>query len=158
MATPHIADLISLASRLVNAGQRERARAVCEQAVAAYPSHPAIHQTLAVLDLQAEQPAQAATHAALSLKLRPGHVPTLLLLGDAALAQRDLAGALQALERAVALAPAQAEAWFKLSRARQDLGDVAGAIEALQRVLALDATRADAQVNLDLLQALPKAT
>lgn len=156
MATPHIADLISLANRLVHAGQLERARTVCEQAVAAYPSHPAIQQTLAQLDLQAEQHAQAAAHAALSLKLRPDHVPTLLLLGEAASAQRDLGVASQALERAVALAPGQAGAWFKLARVRQDLGDVAGAVQALERVLALDAARADARLNLDLLSQLPK--
>jgi len=122
MATPHIADLIALASRLVNAGQRERARIVCEQALGAYPAHPAIHQTLAVLDLQAEQPAQAAAHAALSLKLRPDHVPTLLLLGDAALAQRDLAAALQALERVLALQPDCVDARVKLGIVLQAIG------------------------------------
>jgi len=151
MATPHIADLIALAARLVNAGQRERARIVCEQAVAAYPAHPAVHQMLALLDMQAGQPAQAGAHAALSLKLRPDHVPTLLVLGDAALAQRDRAAASQALERAVVLAPDQAGAWFKVSLVRQDLGDIDGAIQALERVLALNAERADARVNLDLL-------
>ena len=57
---PHIADLIALAIRLVNANQPERARIVCEQAVAAWPPHPAVHQLLAVLDLQAGQPATRA--------------------------------------------------------------------------------------------------
>src|ERR1700761_6925514 len=105
MATPHIADLITLAIRLVNANQPERARIVCEQAVAAWPAHPAVHQLLAVLDMQANQHASARSHAALSLRLRPDHVPTLLVLGDAALAQRDLPAAAQALERAATLAP-----------------------------------------------------
>ncbi len=150
MATPHIADLIALAVRLVNAGQRERARIVCEQAVAAYPAHPAVHQMLAVLDMQAGLPAQACIHAALSLKLRPDHVPTLLVLGDAALAQRDRAAASQALEHAVVLAPDQAEAWFKVSLVRQDLGDIGGAIQALERVLALNPDRVDALVNLGI--------
>jgi tetratricopeptide (TPR) repeat protein len=150
MAAPHIADLIALAVRLVNAGQRERARIVCEQAAAAYPAHPAVHQLLAVLDMQAGQPAQAGAHAALSLELRPDHVPTLLVSGDAALARRDLALASQALERAVVLAPDQAEAWFKVSLVRQDLGDADGAVQALERVLALDPERADAWVNLGI--------
>ena len=150
MATPHIADLIALGVRLVNAGQRERARIVCEQAVAAWPAHPAVHQLLAVLDMQAAQPAAAAAHAALSLKLRPDHVPTLLVLGDAALAQRDLASASQAFERAVVLAPDQAEAWFKVSLVRQDLRDVDGAIQALERVLVLTPDRVDALVNLGI--------
>ena len=150
MATPHIADLIALAIRLVNANQTARARIVCEQAVAAYPPHPAVHQLLAVLDLQAGQPTVARPHAALSLKLRPDHVPTLLVLGEAALAERDLAGAAAALERAVTLAPDQAEAWFKVALVRQDLHDLDGAIAALERVLALNPERADALVNLGI--------
>lgn len=150
MATPHIADLIALAIRLVNANQPQRARIVCEQAVAAWPAHPAVHQLLAVLDLQAGQPATAGEHAALSLKLRPDHVPTLLVLGDAALAQRDLAAASVALERAVVLAPDQAEAWFKVSLVRQDLRNLDGAIAALERVLGVNPQRVDALVNLGI--------
>lgn len=150
MATPHIADLVALAVRLVNANQPQRARVVCEQAVAAYPPHPAVHQLLAVLDLQSGRPADAAAHAALSLKLRPDHVPTLLVRGDAALAQRDLGAASQALERAVALAPDNADAWFKVSLARQDLRDLEGAIAALERAIAANPERAEALVNLGI--------
>ena len=150
MAAPHIADLVALAIRLVNARQHERARIVCEQAVASWPPHPAVHQLLAVLDLQAGQPARALDHAALSLSLRPDHVPTLLVRGDAALALRDLGAASQALERAAALAPDQADAWFKLSLARQDLRDLDGAIAALERALALQPRRVDALVNLGI--------
>jgi tetratricopeptide (TPR) repeat protein len=150
MATPQIADFVALAVRLVNAQQPERARVVCEQAVATWPAHPAIHQMLALLDLQAGAFASALSHATLSLRLRPDHVPTLLLLGDAALARRELPAASTALERAAALAPEQAEAWFKVSLVRQDLGDLAGAIAALQRVLAADPQRADALVNLGI--------
>jgi tetratricopeptide (TPR) repeat protein len=152
MATPHIADLIALAIRLVNANQLPRARVVCDQAVAAYPPHPAVHQLLAVLDIQAGRPADARAHAALSLKLRPDHVPTLLVLGDAAMAQRDLAAASEALERAVGLAPDQADAWFKVSQVRQDLHDLDGAVAALERVLASNPERVDAWVNLGIVQ------
>ncbi|MBW8778413.1 MAG: tetratricopeptide repeat protein [Burkholderiales bacterium] len=150
MPSPQIADLIALAVRLVNANQPARARIVCEQAVAAWPAHPAVHQLLAVLDVQAGQPASALSHAALSLRLRPDHVPTLLVLGDAALAQRDLQAASQALERAVVLAPDNGDAWFKVSLVRQDLGDLDGAIAALQRVLAGSPERVDALVNLGI--------
>jgi len=152
MPSPQIADLIALAVRLVNANQPARARIVCEQAVAAWPAHPAVHQLLAVLDVQAGQPASALSHATLSLRLRPDHVPTLLVLGDAALAQRDLQAASQALERAVVLAPDNGEAWFKASLVRQDLGDLDGAIAALQRVLAGSPERVDALVNLGIVQ------
>jgi cytochrome c-type biogenesis protein CcmH/NrfG len=150
MATAQIADLLALALRLVNANQPARARIVCEQAVAAWPAHPAVHQLLAVLDMQAGDPASALSHAALSLRLRPDHVPTLLVLGDAALAQRDLPAASRALERAVALAPENADAWFKVSLARQDLHDLPGAAAALERVLAASPDRVDALVNLGI--------
>jgi cytochrome c-type biogenesis protein CcmH/NrfG len=70
--------------------------------------------------------------------------------GDAALAQRDLPAASQALERAVALAPDNADAWFKVSLARQDLRDLDGAITALERVLATHPDRVDALVNLGI--------
>ena len=150
MPSPQIADLVALAVRLVNANQPARARIVCDQAVAAWPAHPAVHQLLAVLDLQAGQPASALSHATLSLRLRPDHVPTLLVQGDAALAQRDLPAASQALERAAALAPDNAEAWFKVSLVRQDLRDLDGAIAALERVLAMSPERVDALVNLGI--------
>lgn len=150
MPTPQIADLVALAVRLVNANQPAHARIVCEQAVATWPAHPAVHQLLAVLDMQAGQPASALSHATLSLQLRPDHVPTLLLKGDAALALQDLQVGSQALERAASLAPDNVDAWFKVSLVRQDLRDLAGAIAALERVLGTHPDRVDALVNLGI--------
>ena len=128
---PPLTDLIALAIRLVNANQPARARIVCEQALATFAPHPAVHQLLAVLDLQDGRLASAREHAARSLALRPDHVPTLLAMGDIALAQHDARAASRSYERAVALAPDQPEAWFKAALARQDLHDLPGAIAAL---------------------------
>jgi tetratricopeptide (TPR) repeat protein len=144
---PQITDLIALAIRLVNASQLARARIVCDQALAMFEPHPAVHQLLAVLDLQDGRVAQAREHAVRSLTLRPDHVPTLLVMGDAALAQHDLHAASQSFERAVALAPDQPEAWFKAALVRQDLHDLDGAIAALEHVLAASPERVDALVN-----------
>ena len=144
---PQITDLIALSIRLVNANQPARARIVCEQALAMFEPHPAVHQLLAVLDLQDGHVAQAREHAVRSLVLRPDHVPTLLAMGDIALAQHDLRAASQSFERAVALAPDQPDAWFKAALARQDLHDLDGAIAALERVLAASPERVDALVN-----------
>jgi tetratricopeptide (TPR) repeat protein len=144
---PQITDLISLSIRLVNANQPGRARIVCEQALAMFEPHPAVHQLLAVLDLQDGHVAPAREHAVRSLTLRPDHVPTLLVMGDIALAQHDLRSASQSFERAVVLAPDQPEAWFKAALARQDLHDLDGAIAALERVLAASPERVDALVN-----------
>lgn len=144
---PQITDLITLSIRLVNANQPGRARIVCEQALAMFEPHPAVHQLLAVLDLQDGHVAPAREHAVRSLTLRPDHVPTLLVMGDIALAQHDLRAASQSFERAVALAPDQPEAWFKAALVRQDLRDLDGAIAALEHVLAASPERVDALVN-----------
>ena len=147
---PGIADLVALAVRLVNAGQREHARVVCEQAVASHAPHPAVLQLLAVLDLHDGRPAAALAHAQASLQLRPDHLPTLFVAGDAALAARDLDTASAALERAAAIAPREGEAWFRVSLARHDRRDLAGAAAALERVLALQPDRVEALVNLGI--------
>jgi len=144
---PQITDLIALSIRLVNANQPERARIVCDQALAMFEPHPAVHQLLAVLDLQDGHFARAREHAVRSLTLRPDHVPTLLVMGDATLAQHDVRAASQSFERAVQLAPGDPEAWFKAALARQDLHDLDGAIAALERVLAASPERVDALVN-----------
>ena len=118
-----IEDLLGVAIRLVNAGQRERARLVCEQAVATHAPHPAVQQLLAVIRLQEGDAAAAATLAAVSLALRPDHAPTLRVAVDA---------------------------WFQLSIERQDAGDLAGAAQALREVLTLSPERVEAEVNLGI--------
>jgi len=125
MPTPaaSIEDLLGVAIRLVNAGQRERARLVCEQAVATHAPHPAVQQLLAVIRLQEGDAAAAATLAAVSLALRPDHAPTLRVAVDA---------------------------WFQLSIERQDAGDLAGAAQALREVLTLSPERVEAEVNLGI--------
>jgi len=122
-ATFSIEDLLGLAIRHVNAGQRDRARQLCEQAVATYPPHPAVQQLLAVMALQDGDVTAATDLAATSLTLRPGHAPT------------------------VALA---AEAWFQRSLARHDEGDLTGEVNALREVLRLSPERAEAEVNLGI--------
>ena len=150
MPTPPVEELLALAIGLANAGQRERARIVCDKAAAEHAPHPAVLQLLAFLDLQDGRPAEAARRAEASLALRPDHVPTLQLAGEAALALRQPAAAARALERAVALAPAHADAWFGLAQAREDLRDLPGAEAALERVLALRPERVEALVNLGI--------
>lgn len=144
-----VEELLGLALRHVNAGQRERARLLCEHALEAFAPHPAVQQLLALLDLQQGDVAAARTHAAISLALRPDHLPTLLLAGNAARAAGALGEALQAFERVVALTPDHAEAWFEIGLVRQDLHDLDGAASAFRRVLEL-APRAEVEVNLGI--------
>jgi tetratricopeptide (TPR) repeat protein len=121
--TVSVEELLGLAIRHVNAGQRERARLLCEQAVARHPPHPAVQQLLAVISLQDGDAAAAVELAAASLALRPGHAPTLRLAADA---------------------------WFQLSLARHDAGDLAGEALALREVLRFAPERVEAEVNLGI--------
>jgi len=119
--TASVEELLGLAIRHVNAGQRDRARLLCEQAVAKHPPHPAVQQLLAVM--QEGDVAAAAELAAASLALRPDHPPTLRVAADA---------------------------WFQLSLARHDQGDLAGEAQALREVLRLAPERVEAEVNLGI--------
>jgi tetratricopeptide (TPR) repeat protein len=115
--------LLDLAIRHVNAGQRDRARLLCDQAVATHPPHPAVQQLLAVISLQDGDATAAIELATASLALRPDHAPTLRVA---------------------------AEAWFELSKARQAHGDSAGEEQALRQVLKFAPERAEAEVNLGI--------
>ena len=142
-----VESMLALALDLVNAGQREQAKRVCARAPSA---HPAVQQLLAVLDLQDGDVPGARRHAEASLGLRPGHVPTLLIAGQAQHACGAFRAAQQSFEQAVAGAPGDHAAWFHLALVRQDLRNLAGAESALRRVLQLAPGRADALVNLGI--------
>ena len=118
-----VEELLALAIRHVNAGQRQRAQLLCEQAVATHPPHPAVQQLLAVISLQDGDAAAAAEFAAASLALRPDHAPTLRVAADA---------------------------WFQRSLARHGAGDLAGEAQALREVLRLAPERVEAEVNLGI--------
>ena len=122
-AVASVEECLALALRLVNAGQPERARLVCEQATATHPPHPAVQQLLAVISLQAGDAAAATALAAASLALRPCHAPTLRVAADA---------------------------WFELSLARHKAGDLAGEAQALREVLRFAPERVEAEVNLGI--------
>ncbi|HKX43647.1 MAG TPA: tetratricopeptide repeat protein [Burkholderiaceae bacterium] len=118
-----VEDVLAAAIRCVNAGDRTRARQLCEQLVATRPPHPAVQQLLAVIELQNGDCAAAATLASASLALRPGHTPTLRVAADA---------------------------WFRLSLARHAQGDAEGEMQALREVLRVAPQHAEAEVNLGL--------
>jgi tetratricopeptide (TPR) repeat protein len=149
-AKASIEDMLALAIRLFNDGQRDHARQLCEHAEAVHPAHPAVKQLLAVLALQRGDAEKALKFAAASLVLRPDHLPTLLFASDAARAVGVFADASRWLEAVVKLAPENTQAWFQLALVRQDLLDLNGAANALRQVLRIDPRRADAEVNLGI--------
>lgn len=122
-AAASIEGLLDLAIRHVNAGQVERARKLCEQAVSAAPPHPAVHQLLAVIALQQGDADAAAKWAMGSLALRPGHSPTVRVAADA---------------------------WFEVSLKRHHTNELAGEVNALREVLRLSPEHVEAEVNLGI--------
>ena len=143
-ATATIEELLGLAIRHVNAGQRDRARLLCEQAVTTHPPHPAVQQLLAVIALQDGDAPAATELAAASLALRPGHAPTVKVAADAwfqcSLArhdERDLPGEVQALREVLRLAPERVEAEVNLGIALQDGGEIDEAMRAYGRAYRL---------------------
>lgn len=120
---------LAQAIALHNAGRAADAQRVCEQWLHAEPQHPALHQLLAVLRLEAGEARAATEHIEQSLQLRPGHAPTRQIGAQAwfacavqAHAGHDAAGEEAALRRAVALWPAHVPACVNLGIALQAQG------------------------------------
>lgn len=143
-AAASIEALLDLAIRHVNAGQVERARTLCEQALCAAPPHPALHQLLAVISLQQGDADAAARSAMASLALRPGHPPSVRVAADAWFevslkrhATNDLAGEANALREVLRLMPERVEAEVNLGIALQDAGEIDEAMRAYGRAFRL---------------------
>lgn len=111
--------LLAQAIGLYNDGRRSEARDAARKAL----PHPAAHQLLAVQCLDEGKPLDATRHVEASLKLRPGHVPTLRI---------------------------GARAWFALAVEEHGIGDLAAEAAALRQALAMWPELVEAQVNLGI--------
>jgi tetratricopeptide (TPR) repeat protein len=107
----------------VNAGNLDAAVEVCSKLRRARPADPAVAQLDAIIELRMGHPDRALVCIRHSLALRPGHVPSLMLAGRAALAGHAPDQAIAPLREAVARAPDLAEPAFLLCRALLDLDD-----------------------------------
>jgi tetratricopeptide (TPR) repeat protein len=125
---------LSRALEALRAGDLDSAAAIALRLAAKAPDDPAVHQLAAVIALQQDKPEQAARSAAASLAGRPDHAPTLVIAGRAARALNDHAGALAFFRRAMAVAPARADAAFFTCATLLELGEPQ-AQELLPRLL-----------------------
>ena len=73
-------------------------------------------------------------------------------LGFYRLLEKDWAGAIPNLERAVAISDQDVQAWVWLGQGRQNAGDRSRAVECYQRALGLDPKQPDALKGLHILQ------
>lgn len=141
---------LALAIQHVNAGQPERAKQLCEHALATCPADAAVLQLLALLCLKAGELERAAHSIAASLQLRPDHGPSQLVAGDVARARADLPAALAFHRRARELMPDRADAAHALGLSLQASGGSVEAARVLSQAVALAPAHADAWFALAL--------
>jgi len=149
---------IASAIALFNGGDADGALRRCEAIVRRH-AHPGALQLQAVLLRSRGLLAEALRAIEASLRLRPGHVPSIEIaaglsheLGRERHAAGDMAGACEAFERCVALAPTACESWFALALVQQDLHALDAARHSLQQVLALQPRHGRARVNLGIVE------
>jgi predicted Zn-dependent protease len=97
------ADRLALA--VADQGRLAEARDLLQATVARAPANVDFRADLGVLLLRMQQPREAAAQFEAMLRVAPGHLFAWLMLGRARLVAGDRAGAQQAVERGLALAP-----------------------------------------------------
>ena len=133
------------------------AEVLADRILATAPRHAGAQQLKALLALLRGDIDGAAEAAAISLAERPGHAQTIGIARKAAralfsaaqadAAQGNAARALSRFRLALALDRTDADGWFGLGLALQDLKDYTAAAEAFAQVVALRPADARALVN-----------
>lgn len=131
---PSAEELVRRAAAAFNAGHRDEAQDICEQALAREPGEPMLSHLLAAVLLSKGESAAARPHIEASLRRRPDHTAARLLAARIARAQGDFDAALAHLDRAAATAPGR-EVFVEKARTLDQAGLKARAREAWQAIL-----------------------
>ena len=97
----------NLGTALILAGRGEDARAEFDRALAIRPEYAQAHNNLGSLFLQQGRPADALAHFREAVRIEPGNVEAQSNLATALAATGDFKSAVEALQRASALSPAE---------------------------------------------------
>ena len=97
----------NLGTALILAGRAEDARAEFDRALAIRPEYAQAHNNLGSLFLQQGRPADALAHFREAVRIEPGNVEAQSNLATALAATGDFKSAVEALQRASALSPAE---------------------------------------------------
>jgi arylsulfatase A-like enzyme/Tfp pilus assembly protein PilF len=133
-ADPPTLNLLGIA--LSDSGRHQEARAVLERAVAADPKNAIGYQTLGMVALRQEQPAQAKQYLDHALELNPQLPIAWNTLGVARYQLEGAVPALEAWQRAVDLDPHQFDALFNLGLVAAQAGRREQARTALRQFVA----------------------
>ena len=147
-----IEEILGLAIQYANAGDHARANLLCERADATGPTHPAVKQLLAVFSLQKGHTGRALQHANNSLALRPDHVPTLVIAGDAARAAGAIPEAMGYYARASQLQPDRHSICLSLGISQHQCGRLDFALQTLARAAMLAPDHVDTLFQFALVQ------
>ena len=133
-------------------GAAESEMAAYQSAQALNPKNPAIPFFRAQLEAGNPQGSATAveTYLTQSLQLKSNYTNALLFAVQLAVAQNNLATALQAQSAAVASAPDQAPLWYQLGLLYYVGGDLPNATAALEKALSITPNYANAQYFLGL--------
>ena len=141
----------ALGEALSGSGDLAAARGEFEKALGLDPKFGQAHASLGMVLLQLGEPAQAAKHLDLAIKLL-GNTPDAAhphyLRAKVYTEQGQVEKAAENLNAAVSLRPDFAEAWSDLGEAKNTLLDDAGALAAFQRSVQLDLENAVSQYRL----------
>ena len=127
-------ELVRRATAAFNAGRKDEAQRLCEQALTRAPGEPMLSHLLAAVLFSNNEIAPARGHIEASLKKRPGNAAAQLLAARIARAERDFGQALSHLDSAIALAP-QREVFVEKARTLDQAGLKPQAQQAWQAIL-----------------------
>jgi Flp pilus assembly protein TadD len=145
---PAIVDMLLAAIDHQRAGQRADAEALYRAVLEAAPGHGQALYLYGLLQLDGDQPREAAATLLRAAAARPRHAATLVNLGRALLADRRPAEALDAIDRLLCQEACHPEAAFLRGTALNALGHPVLAIAAFELALSRDPHNAAALLNL----------
>ena len=138
--------LTALAQLAAAQNQPQQATTLLEQASSSHPDAVAPAMRLAVQYMRTGQAAKALTLARNFQVSQPSNFDVLDVLGQAQLANKDAAGALDTYSQAAALAPLSALAQLRIATVQAQMKNQAGAASALKRALELQPDYPQAQL------------
>ncbi len=131
-------------------GAYESAKVSYEQALTLNPHSPAIHLTLARLEVAKNDNAKAREQILAALREKNNYTEAIFLLSQIEAQEGNIKGAISSVEAAATIAPDDASVFFQLGLLRFNDKSYPGAVGALERAVALNPAYANAKYFLGL--------